>query len=165
MKFFTTEWWAGRTLGNPWQAFTDYTNHLASLADRLPPGVLEFRSPVAGHDCRLHTLTIDKGTLTLCLIGPDDPSSNRDRYAHEWLWQFSYAGLHSLRWVAGPDMAPPYCETLDDLGYHEFDLEQGHLVHRLLFAGGVELVVVAQGFEGRREPSRFPPRTPPPSTP
>jgi hypothetical protein len=160
MKFFTPHWWSGlqEDVSYDLNVFDRYRNHLNTLANQLPPGVSAFSNPTTGHDCLLHTLNIDSGCLTLTFLGPDQPDI-ASKYDHEWLWTFAYPGLVKLDWRGERESDPPYVDCLHDLGYHEFDMQDGLLIHRLLFRSGVELIITARSFEGRKEHSTFPPRT------
>ena len=138
MRFFTSEWWDGD--GDP-ETATAYRRHFASIQDRLPADLVRLHERYTLHDGHVRSvgMSVETGKLTLVVDTWDDANCYRRFgliYDAVTAWRVESDG--------DADIADP--KTWDDLGYHEVDVAGDALEHRMIFAGGVELLVRFSGF-------------------
>ena len=143
MRFYTMKWWCGYQAAEDDQPFAEYSAHLSTIRDLLPPDLLTIEDSVCLHDTRLRELrlTASEGALTMVLENP----------AGDERFTLTYGGVVRFDSVADPRFGLGGPWGYGDLGYYEVDiLPGGAIEHRLLFSTGIELVVVFRSFRLER---------------
>ena len=114
MRFFTSEWWAGK--GGPGTADA-YRQHFEAIRHQLPADLVHLHEGYSLHDGHVRLVAASAGTPTLRIVVDtwDDDNCYR-RLALE------YGGVTGWRAesTGQADLADP--GTWRDLGYHEVDV-------------------------------------------
>jgi hypothetical protein len=143
MKFFMLDWWCGLQELKNYDPISEFQNHLSSIRERLPEGLLALQETISLHDANLRSLDYshNQNSLTLQFDGDDGIGGLRKFKMH-------YTGIVSFRTIADPDRGLPGPHGFGDLGYDEADTTaDGNLEHRLLFSTGIEMQIVFHDFE------------------
>lgn len=152
MKYFTHEWWIGAQKGVYENRHAAYADHVGRIRNQVPEVLLELQGKL--HDALITSVfcNAEEQRLTLCLDG--------DREGELMLMQLTYLGLKAFSITPNPGLGLDKDYGFGQLGYDEVDVDStGVLVHRLLFATGVEVEIRFDGFDyeekevasGRRE--------------
>ena len=142
MRYFTMAWWQGVQEGLTENPHDDYFASVAALRGRVPPERLPAWDALLGlglHDSTLLHLRLDPAAATLHIRLDNRYTQARCTLAYTGVEQFT----------SQPDPVGGFSSHgFGDLGYDEVDLSPtGALIHRVLFASGIELEVVFRGFE------------------
>ena len=142
MKFFTHQWWLDTQKGVFEDRHTAYADHVGRIRRRVPTDLLDL-------DGKLHDATVtsiecnsDERWLTFFVDG--------DREGELLQMRLTYHGVKGFTMTPNPDLGLLRTYGFGDLGYDEVDIDDtGALVHRLLFATGIEVEVRFNAFEYR----------------
>ncbi|MBI3865000.1 MAG: hypothetical protein HY290_24260 [Planctomycetia bacterium] len=142
MRHFTMAWWYGVQKGLTAHPHDDYFAYVTALRTRVPPERLPALDALLGlalHDSTLRHLRLEPAAATLHILLDNRYTGARFTLAYTGVEQFT----------SEPDPVGGFSsQGYGDLGYDEVDLSPtGALVHRVLFASGIELEVVFKGFE------------------
>jgi len=139
MRFFTREWWSGD--GNP-KVVTAYRRHFSSIRHRLPAELVALHERYSLHDGHVRSFSASDAHRKLRVV--IDTWDNANVYRCLALEYGRVTSLH-LSGADKSDIADP--PSWGDLGYHEVDIADGQLEHRMLFAGDLELHVRFGSFD------------------
>ncbi|MEM7227522.1 MAG: hypothetical protein AAF432_01775 [Planctomycetota bacterium] len=134
MKFFTYDWWRH---GKP--ALVDdpaaaYASHYAACASRLPPDVRRLHDDIALHDAIVKSLTVDPDAnvlTTTLVVGDLQVGYSQLEIDYVDLSRFDQRSYFS-------EKGAPSSSGLDELAFHECDVDGELFVHRFLFWSGIE---------------------------
>jgi hypothetical protein len=144
MRFFTLDWWCGFQEGNFAKGpLEDYRSFLATIRDRLPPGLLALQEKISLHDGDLRELELwtSRATIKMIIHG-DDGSGGFQRF------RLDYSGVSLFQSMADPEFGLPGPNGYGRWGYDEVDvLQNGEFEHRILFSSGIEIVIRFADFD------------------
>lgn len=145
MKYFTKEWWGGRTSD---AAAKQYWPYIDTVRPRLTKDLIRLLDEVSLHDSNVSSFLVlpEEETAVLVLDGSSDPwccKKEPDRPR-----QFTLRYEHVAGVTITDGSGSPLSELdKSDLGYDEIELLSENLFqHRMLFDSGTELHVTFKGF-------------------
>ena len=139
MKFFTHEWWMSGG-SEPDTVADEYRIYWLSIKDKLPSMVVELEEKFTLHDCRVQSIEINSETNTvqMRLNGWNQSFSVPTNYFLEFAGSTKFG-------MSCPSASEEGIE-LGDLGYWEWELKQGMVELRMLFAAGAVATVQFSHF-------------------
>ena len=155
MKYFTLDDWISdqgdefRGMDVVRQIRQEYEDYLVSVADRMPPDLLQLHQTVRLYDGALRSLEVNIGQKQAIFLIDTYPIDAANRL-HLRAIILQYDQVSSFHSTADPQKGLFGHYGYGDIGNDEFELlADGLFEHRLVFSSGVHLSIKFRGFSFR----------------
>lgn len=137
MKYLTLDWWNGiQEDTNNNDPFELYEKYYQSIEEQLPTAFIQLHSEVYLHDGNLKSIKFTSCNSELqIIIDADDGNGNLRKIT------LDYTGVTQYISHSDQEKGLPGPLGYGDLGYHEVELLENCLEHRVLFSSGIEIQV------------------------